>query len=148
MKLFGNKYKREKFVIQPGKICTLDAKNLLKRDTTGTILVEVLGAAKHKEIGMPWWNIVGCGPDRDIMPEPIEVPEFLLSPDGMVVIRNPTDFPIINDKDIALLKELIHYFENPPKDKGITILSIKDESLQRLKALLVKMVTAKSMREI
>jgi hypothetical protein len=146
--MMKKRFKREKFIIQPGKICTFDAKNLLKRDSTSLITVEVIKCVRGKLFGTPWWRVTGCGHDKDSLPEPIDVPEYLLFPEGMCIIRNPTDFPVINDKDIRLINEIIYYFENPPKDDNVSVLTIKKESLDRLKALLTKMVLSKSMREV
>lgn len=143
------KMKRSKFIIQPGKICTFDAKNFLKRDSDSVMIVEVLALVKYKPFGKSIWSVKGAAGDEYILPQPINVPEFLLSPYGMTVIRNPTDFPVINDNDIKLLKDIIFYFDNPPSgESGLTVLTIKEESLKRLKALLEKIELAKSMRDV
>lgn len=140
--------KHEKFIIRPGKICTFDTKNLLKKDTDSIIHVEVVDLIKKKPFGRSIWSVIGAAGDENILAQPIHVPEFLLSPVGMSIIRNPTDFPVINEKDIQLLKELIYYFDNPPKESGITFLSITDKNLNRLKALLEKMELSRSMRDV
>ena len=128
--------KREKFILQPGKICTFDVKNALKKsELDGVILVEIIEEIPKKKLfGPRWFKIVGSDKDAYKLPEPIEVPETFLSPDGMVIIRNPSNFPTINNLDIQALDYVIKSLENP-RD----MIVINNKTISRLKALREKM---------
>ena len=74
---------KEKFVLCPGKICTLDKDNTLKQDEHGTIFVEIVREVPRKKIfGPRLFEIIGAGDDKVKMLNPIIVPETLLSPEG------------------------------------------------------------------
>lgn len=128
--------KREKFILQPGKICTFDAKNVLKKnELDGVITVEIVAEVPKKKLfGPRWFTIVGVDKDAQKLPEPIEVPETFLSPIGMVVIRNPANFPAVNNLDVQALDYVIKSLENP-RD----MIVINNNTLSRLKALREKM---------
>lgn len=130
---------KEKFILQPGKICTFDKDNKLKKDVNSVIFVEIVEeVAKSKLFGPRQFKIVGAGDDRIKLPEPVVVPETLLSPEGMAVIRYPEDNPVINNKDLWALKIAINFITSP--QNNFTDNSDKDKSvIARLYALQEKL---------
>ena len=146
--------RREKFIIQPGKICTFDAKNRLKKDVDSIIHVEVVKRVKYRPFGKSIWTVKATMGDELYLRSPgcFNVYEYLLSPIGVTVIRNPSDFPEVSEKDIKLLDELIYYFEHPPvsyyENVKTNYLTIKPESLERLKAFREKIVHAITLRDV
>ena len=142
--------KREKFIIRPGKICTLDAKNVLKQNCTGVVHVEVLEKIKYRGIvSGRWWKVVGSGLDNNVLPDPITVPENLLQPSGMAVIRYPSDFPIINNKDVDALDFIINAFDQTPKNNQYVLIPNKTNvDINRLKALREKLALSVQMNEV
>lgn len=128
--------KREKFILQPGKICTFDANNLLKKnEITGIIMVEIVEEIpKRKLFGPRWFKVIGAGKDQYKLPEPIEVPETFLTPVGMSIIRNPANFPTVSNLDINALDYVIKSLENPAD-----MIVINKNTISRLKALREKM---------
>lgn len=128
--------KREKFILQPGKICTFDTNNLLKKnEITGIIMVEIVEEIpKRKLFGPRWFKVIGAGKDQYKLPEPIEVPETFLTPVGMSIIRNPANFPTVSNLDINALDYVIKSLENPAD-----MIVINKNTISRLKALREKM---------
>ena len=128
--------KREKFILRPGKICVFDANNALKKsEISGIITVEIIEEIPKKRLfGPRWFRIIGTANDLYKLPEPIETPETFLSPSGMVVIRNPDNFPTVSNLDIQALDYVIKSLENP-RD----MIVINNKTISRLKALREKM---------
>ena len=126
---------RNKFILQPGKICTFDKDNKLKKDVHSVIFVEIVEEIKTgKLFGPRHFKVIGAGDDKIKLPEPIIVPETLLSPEGMSVIRYPEDMPIINNKDLWALNIAINFITSP--QNNFTDNSDKDKSvINRLFAL-------------
>ena len=136
---------REKFILQPGKICTFDKDNKLKKDINSVIFVEIVEEVpKGKLFGPRYFKIVGTGDDRIKLPEPIVVPETLLSPEGMAVIRYPDDNPVINNKDLWALNIAIdfitspqnNFVDNSDKDKSVVarLLALREKLKYYLKS--------------
>ena len=130
---------REKFILQPGKICTFDKDNKLKKDVNSVIFVEIIEEVpKGKIFGPRHFKVIGAGDDKIKLPEPIIVPETLLSPVGMAVIRYPDDNPVINNKDLWALNIAIKFITSP--QNNFTDNSDKDRSVvNRLCALREKL---------
>lgn len=142
--------KNEKFIIRPGKTCILDAQNILNQDCTGVVHVEVLREVKST---IPFqdkrWEVIGAGPDKNILTNPVVVPERLLQPSGMVVIRYPSDIPIINDNDIRALDTIIKAFDDTPRNVPyVTIPQKSSVDINRLKALREKLILSMKMKEV
>lgn len=139
---------KEKFILQPGKICTLDKDNVLKQDEHGTIFVEIVREVpKAKLFGPKMYEVVGAGKDKVKMPQPVVVPETILSPEGMAVIRYPSDNPVINNNDIWALNIAINFITNPRN--SFIDNSDKDKSvIHRLKALMEKLKYYSSTNEV
>lgn len=139
---------KEKFVLCPGKICTLDKDNTLKQDEHGTIFVEIVREVPRKKIfGPRLFEIIGAGDDKVKMLNPIIVPETLLSPEGMSVIRYPSDNPVVNNSDVWALGIAINFITDP-KNNFIDN-SDKDRSVvHRLKALMEKLKYYTSSNEV
>lgn len=126
---------KEKFILQPGKVCTFDCKNALNQDENGIIFVEILKEIpKKKPFGPRWFSIKGTGDDAFKLPDPIEVPENALKPDGMVVIRNPANFPHINNLDVDALSLILKIIDNPNQ-----AVNINNKTIDRLRALCEKL---------
>ena len=128
--------KCEKFILRPGKVCVFDANNALKKnEVNGVVTVEIIEEIPKKKLfGPRWFKIIGTGKDNYKLPEPIDVPETFLSPSGMVVIRNPSNFPTVNNLDIQALDYVIKSLENPTD-----MIVINNKTIARLKALREKM---------
>lgn len=126
---------REKFILQPGKICTFDKDNKLKKDINSVIFVEIVEEVKTgKLFGPRQFKVIGAGDDKIKLPDPVVVPETLLSPEGMAVIRYPEDIPVINNKDLWALNIVIDFITSP--QNNFTDNSDKDKSvIGRLYAL-------------
>lgn len=130
---------KEKFVLQPGKICTLDKNNTLNQNDNGVVFVEIIQeVSKTKLFGPRMFKVIGAANDKVKMPEPIIVPETLLHPEGMSIIRYPSDNPVVNNKDIWALDIVLnfitdsnsHFIDNSDKDKSV---------IHRLRALKEKL---------
>lgn len=128
--------KREKFILQPGKICTFDTKNLLKKnDINGVVIVEILEELPKKKLfGPRWFKIIGIDGDKNKLDKPVNVPETLLSPIGMCVIRNPSNFPAVNTLDVQVLDYVIKSLTNPTD-----MIVMNNTQINRLKALKEKL---------
>lgn len=133
--------KKEKFVIQPGKICTLDPENIFKQNDMGTIHVEIIERVKWKPFGGSIWRV------RDTMNDDVpilSVPEKLLFPYGMSVIRNPLNLPIFNRMDLHAINTIIYGIENPDPSNNEEI----QKNINRLKAVENKIRLAISLTEV
>lgn len=133
--------KKEKFVIQPGKICTLDPENIFKQNDMGTIHVEIIERVKWKPFGKSIWRV------RDTMNDDVpilSVPEKLLFPYGMSVIRNPLNLPIFNRMDLHAINTIIYGIENPDPSNNEEI----QRNINRLKAVENKIRLAISLTEV
>ena len=129
--------KSEKFILQPGIVCTFDRNNLLKKDDTELIFVEIVEEIPKKNMfGPRWFKVIGTGDDTNKLKDPVEVPETLLSPSGMVVIRYPSDIPVINSNDIKALEDTINVFNYPP---SLTVNGNNNPIVKRLHALKEKL---------
>lgn len=119
---------RERFVIRPGKICTMDKNNVAEQDTLSPIVVEVI--RKAPGLFSKTWMV------RDVDHDPqgkhlFACNEKYLDPVGMNVIRYRADTPVINDVDINTIKNVIEDIQDNKK--------IDEKVLNRLKALLTKL---------
>ena len=95
-------YKRIKFEIIPEKICVFDHKNIVDQDSTSTCLVRIIKRVKYKYFGKSIWLV------EDIENGTVlEVPEYLLSPSGMSIVRNSPNQPQFNDIDLEILEHAI-----------------------------------------
>lgn len=139
---------KEKFILRPGKICTLDKDNILKQDEYGTIFVEIVRQVPKKSLfGPRFFEIIGADDDKVKLPNSVVVPETLLSPEGMSVIRYPADNPVVNNKDIWALDIAIKFITDP-KNSFIDN-SDKDRSVvNRLKSLMEKLKYYSSSDEV
>lgn len=130
----------KKFILQPGKICTLDPMNFLNFTVNGPIFVEIIEEVKHKQGFLKpkirYFKVVGAGDDLSKLPSPIEVPETYLYPEGMSVIRFPSEFPVINNMDIRALEIIISYL---PQSNFVDNADAKKSVYARLNALLDKL---------
>lgn len=126
---------KEKFILQPGKVCTFDCKNSLEQDENGIIFVEIVEEIPKKSLfGPRWFTIKGTGDDDFKLPNPIEVPETALKPEGMVVIRNPANFPTINNLDVEALASILKFIDNPLDNQALININNK-KIIDRLRAL-------------
>lgn len=122
---------KEKFILQPGKVCTFDINNTLHQDDNGIIFVEIVEEIPKKTLfGPRWFKIKGTGEDEFKLPDPIEVPENVLKPEGMVVVRYPANFPSINNLDVEALGMLIKVIDNPSE-----VIKLTPAMINRLRAL-------------
>lgn len=125
--------KSEKFIIQPGKVCTYDPTNINGQDDVIGFSRVLVSAIKPKSLFKP--RMIVCTPiDQDgyITDTQIVVPEYMLKPDGFMIIRNPVNVPVVNNVDIAALD----IFIKAMNDNNVTLTK---NHLQRLKALREKL---------
>lgn len=125
--------KSEKFIIQPGKVCTYDPTNINGQDDVIGFSRVLVSAIKPKLLFKP--RMIVCTPiDQDgyITDTQIVVPEYMLKPDGFMIIRNPVNVPVVNNVDIAALD----IFIKAMNDNNVTLTK---NHLQRLKALREKL---------
>lgn len=108
--------KREKFILQPGKICTIDKNNVFKQGPDGLVYVEIVKKTRrYKLFGPMFYMVKGALEDTDKLKQPIEVPATILSPAGMSVIRYPSDIPTINAIDLDAMMHVIQYLTDANK---------------------------------
>lgn len=125
--------KSEKFIIQPGKVCTYDPININGQDDVIGFNRVLVSAIKPKSLFKP--RMIVCTPiDQDgyITDVQIVVPEYMLKPDGFMIVRNPVNAPIVNNVDIATLD----IFIKAMNDSNVTLTK---NHLQRLEALREKL---------
>ena len=125
--------KSEKFIIQPGKICTYDYSNVHKQDELNSINRVLVTEVVRKSIFKP--RIVRCIPideHGNIIGSEIIVYETMLKPVGFMIIRNPVNAPVVNNIDLSVLDVIIKATED--ESIGIT-----DNHIQRLKSLREKL---------
>lgn len=125
--------KSEKFIIQPGKVCTYDPTNIGKQDDVIGFNRVLVSSIRPKSLFKP--RMIVCTPiDQDgyLTDVQIVVPEYMLKPDGFMIVRNPVNTPIVNNVDIAALD----IFIKAMNDSNVTLTK---NHLQRLKALREKL---------
>lgn len=133
----------KKIVLKPGTICIFDSTNVHKQDENGLIMVEILEELPRKGVFSPrMFKVKGTANDVNKLTDPIVVPDFLLNPAGVVVIRYPSDLPMINNVDIEALKTAIKKIESP----STTIYDLNMRN--RLKALVEKLEFNMSLTEV
>lgn len=125
--------------IQPGRICTLDPYNILKQDDIGVVYVRVVKRIKFKLFKKSIWEVVDLENEGDVY----KIPEYLLYPEGMSVIRYPMDLPTFNDIDLDLCTRLIDSFEGDSET-----ITLRKSDLNRLKALTEKIRLCISLKEV
>ena len=126
--------KRIKFEIIPGKMCTMDPKNILGDDSTGTCLVCVTELVKYKPFGKSIWKVEDI--ENGII---LEVSENILYPAGMSIVRRDPNMPIFNESDIESLNWAIGKLENSAENK---------RTVDRLKALKEKINVSIKVEEV
>lgn len=99
----------KQFILQPGKICTIDPSNVANQNDKGVVRVIIV-----KEIKTPLF----C--KKQFLVKPIDeygdivdgyefkVNEEFLFPDGMCVIRYPSDVPFINTMDLDAVESALN----------------------------------------
>lgn len=125
--------KSEKFIIQPGKICAYDPTNISKQDDVIGFNRVLVSAIRPKALFKP--RMIVCTPiDQDgyLTDVQIVVPEYMLKPDGFMIVRNPVNAPIVNNIDIATLD----IFIKAMNDSNTTLTK---NHLQRLEVLREKL---------
>jgi len=129
--------------LEPGCICIFDAHNVHKQDENGLVQVEILEEMpKNGFLGPRMFKIKGTGDDANKLTDPIIVPEYLLNYAGMIVIRYPSDPPMINNVDIMAVKTAIKMIQNP------TTTICDKKTINRLKALVEKLEFNMSLTEV
>ena len=125
-----------KFVLQPGKVCTFDPYNTLNEDRRGPILVEILQELKTTFFQPKAFLVQSLNDSGERIGSPFKVSEELLYPDGMTVIRNPSNIPVVNHMDYNVVHSAIDYLGNlfDKENDTITRNSIS-YCITRLKAL-------------
>lgn len=123
------KYKRQKFIIQPGKVCTFDAENHGKADELFSIKRVLVLEVVKKSIFKP--RMVICAPIDEnglAIGDNICVPESVLKPDGFMIIRYPVSSPVISNIDVDTLQSVINILQQSTTD-------VSSAQIQRLQAL-------------
>ena len=127
-----------KFKPSIGMVCTVDIYNTLKcKEGTSLDRVIVKERVKWKLFGRSIWKVDNI--DNSDQKE-LFVPEFLLFPANMCIIRYPSDMPVFNEMDLAAIKRVIEYLETKTDSK------LGD--INRLKAVKVKIDNSLKMREV
>ena len=115
--------KRNKFIIQPGKICSLDRNNTaLKQDSSGIVHVEVLRLVKKGLFGKNVWEVKEAD---DPTGQSFKCLEEHLFPEGMSIIRFPANIPEFDRRDIKALEDALIY--NLPKDTTKRLEALKEK---------------------
>lgn len=125
-----------KFLI-PGKICAFDPYNELNVDERFFTEVEIVKRIKYRPFGKSMWLVTPINGAYKSHP----VPECLLYPSGMSIIRNPLDLPQFNDLDLDVISRVISGFEGDN-------LTLKKSELNRLQALKEKISLALKYKEV
>ena len=93
----------KRFIIQPGKICTLDIANIAKQDDRGISRVVVIKELKTSIFSKRQFLVRPVDEDGNIddsLVNEFKVNEEFLFPDGMCIIRYPSDIPVLNNEDL------------------------------------------------
>lgn len=91
----------KQFILQPGKICTLDINNIAKQDENGIIRVVIVKQIKTPLFSQKQFLVKPIDEDGSINDKnEFKVNEEFLFPDGMCVIRYPSNIPVINNMDL------------------------------------------------
>ena len=104
----------KQFILQPGKICTLDPANVANQYENGIYRVIIV-----KQIKTPLFSkkqfivkpVDECGNIDDEVE--LTVNEEFLFPDGMCIIRYPSNLPVINDKDLDSVETALDLLNGP-----------------------------------
>ena len=140
--------------IKKGEICAFDINNKGKFSTTAPIQVETVDKIKYRPFGNSIWRCRNLENDSNM--EYILAKEKMLTPIATVVLRYPPNIPIINDEDIAAIKELIADEEfilakNTTNNSDLAANNYykrSSDNIIRLKMLLVKIETVAKMQNI
>lgn len=124
------KYKKcERFIIQPGKVCTFDAENAGRADELFSIKRVLVLDVKRKSIFKP--RMVLCAPINEnglAIGDNVWIPECLLKSDGFMIIRYPISSPVISNIDVDTLQSVINILQRSTTD-------VSSAQIQRLRAL-------------
>lgn len=138
--------------IKQGEICAFDINNKGKFSTAAPIQVEAIEKVEYRPFGNSIWRCRNLEDNSSM--EYILAKEKMLTPIATVVLRYPPNIPIINDEDIAAIKELIA-IEEAILAKNTSNNSDSNnnykrtfDNINRLKMLLVKLETLEKMQNI
>jgi len=132
-----------KLTFEPGMICSIDPNNKLKQDTNSVATVELVEKIPEKSTMFEtWWKVRAIDFVNDCREEQeeVEVPESILYPGGMVIIRLPPDLPAINQIDIDLMNLVINIARQSGK--------FGETAIKRIVALKEKLELCKRLREV
>lgn len=130
---------REKFVIRPGKVCSLDpVVNRAGLTDNDPLYVTVKKLVKWRPFGRSTWEVEYTNIDGKI--STFSCSERALAPEGMSFIRYPGDSPYFSAKDSKVLGDLIDMMNRvitlASIDNYFHEMGIKDEYLKSVKEYL------------
>ena len=104
----------KQFILKPGKICTLDPANVANQYENGICRVIIVKQMKTPLFSKKQFVVKPvdeCGNIDDEVE--LTVNEEFLFPDGMCIIRYPSDLPVINDKDLDAVETALDLLNGP-----------------------------------
>ena len=146
--------KKKKFKIWPNMAVMVDPNNEMKQVDYGLNKAIAIRRVKWKPFGNSLWEV--CDPDAVGINKgkTAILPERLLYPLGIVVIRLPADMPIFNEKDMQNLKMAINLIDNIPDNviklylpHGYSKFD-KKEIADRIRAIYIKIKHCKELRDL
>ena len=149
-----NHNKKKKFKIWPNMYVMVDPNNQLKQVDYGLNKAVTVRRVKWKPFGKSIWEVADPNATGEYVGKTTLLPEYLLYPLGIVVIRLPADMPIFNEKDMQNLKMAINLIDNIPDNviklylpQGYSKFD-KKEIADRIRAVYIKIKHCKELRDL
>lgn len=139
---------RERFILQPGKICTIDPNNVANQTTEGITRVVIVKEIPTSIFKQRKFLVKPIRDNCEIEELSFETNEEFLFPDGMMVIRTPSNIPVLNYMDLDAVEMAVKMLDAAfnflsPDKKNLTIGCIK-----RLEALKEKFKYYMKIKEV
>lgn len=154
MKNKSNYIRKKRFKIWPNMYVMVDPNNHLKQVDYGLSKALTIRRVKWKPFGKSIWEVRDPDAIGEYANRTALLPENLLYPLGIAVIRLPADMPIINEKDMQNLKLIRLFIENLPEQVVRAYLPQgwnkfdKDEVVSRLDATYLKLKHCRELRDV
>ena len=102
----------KQFILQPGKICTIDPANIANQTELGIHRVIIIREVRTPLFSQRKFIVKPVDDDGNIVDDmEFETNECFLFPDGMCIIRYPSKMPMINQMDLDAV-EVAHSLIN------------------------------------
>ena len=117
---------RKRFILQPGKICTIDPNNVANQTTEGITRVVIVKEIPTSIFKQRKFLVKPICDNGEIEELPFETNEEFLFPDGMMVIRTPSNIPVLNNMDLDAVETAVKMLDAAfnflsPDKKKLTI---------------------------